>query len=169
MAGPPNVQCVGAQRASLLALSRNEKALGGNVADTGVDMSQRNIDLHSRGAAAINAREVPEELLAPGFRMENGVATAIENTYHGAAGWREWMSDLFEVFAEGARYEIEEVIADGDDFVVAMVRVVGRAASSRVPLVFRWSTVVWFHNGKATRVVGYTSPGEALEAVGLHQ
>jgi len=134
-----------------------------------VSMSQYNIDLHSRGAAAINAREVPEDLLAPGFRIENYVTAVTDNTYYGAAGWREWMSDLFDIFAPGVRYETEEIIADGDDFVAAAVRLVGRGARSGMPIVFRWSTVVWFHNGRATRVVGYTSAREALEAVGLHE
>jgi ketosteroid isomerase-like protein len=132
-------------------------------------MSQRNIDLHRRMAVAINAREVPEELLAPGFRMENRVTAAVAETYYGAAGWREWMSDLFEVFAEGARYETEEIIADGDDFVVTTLRIFGRSTHSGMPLAFRLSTVVWFHDGKASSAVAYTSLREALQAVGLHE
>ena len=134
-----------------------------------VSMSQRNIDLHRRLAAAINAREVPEELLAPGFRMENHVTAAVGETYYGAAGWREWMSDLFEVLGEEARYETEEIIADGDDFVVTTLRIFGRSAHSGMPLVFCLSSVVWFHDGKATRAVAYASSREALEAVGLHE
>ena len=109
---------------------------GGDVGGYWVSMSQRNIDLHRRLAAAINAREVPEELLAPGFRMENHVTAAVGEMYYGAAGWREWMSDLFEVLGEEARYETEEIIADGDDFVVTTLRIFGRSAHSGMPLVF---------------------------------
>jgi len=34
-------------------------------------MSQHNVDLFRRSVAATNAREVPEEILAADFRIEN--------------------------------------------------------------------------------------------------
>ena len=77
------------------------------------------------------------------------------------------MSDLFEEFADGARYEVEEIVADREDFVVAMVRVVGRSAHSAKPLILRWASVMWFHNGLATRIAGYANRDRAVEAVGL--
>ena len=130
-------------------------------------MSQRNIELHDLGVAAVNARRVPEDLLAPDFRLENRVTAVTDHTYCGATGWREWMSDLFDVFSDGARYEVEEIIADGEDFVAAMLCVPGRGARSGLPLVFRWAGVTWFEDGKATRAVGYATRREALQAVGL--
>ena len=130
-------------------------------------MSERVLDLHRRGAEAIRAREVPVDLLAPGFRMENRVTAVTDNTYHGADGWREWMGDMFDVFADGARYEVEEIVADGDDFVVAMLCVSGFGARSGQPLDFRWASVTWFRGEQAIRAVGYTSRDDALEAVGL--
>jgi ketosteroid isomerase-like protein len=132
-------------------------------------MSQRNIDLWYRAVAAINAREVPMSLLAPELRMENLVTAVSDKTYHGTAGFRDWMNDLFDGFAEGALFEIEEIVADGDDFVVGLVRVVGRGARSGAPLVLRWVNVNWFRDGKATRSVGYASRREALKAVGLRK
>ena len=130
-------------------------------------MSQRNIDLHSRGAEAANARRVPEDLLAPGFRMENRVTAVTDHTYHGADGWREWMGDLFDVFAAGARYEVEEILAAGEDYVAAILCVSGLGVRSGLPLSFRWASVTWFRDGKAVRAVGYADRAEALEAVGL--
>jgi hypothetical protein len=106
-------------------------------------MSQRNIELHNLGAAAVNARQVPEDLLAPDFRLENRVTAVTDHTHCGTAGWREWMSDLFDVFSHGAR------------------------SRSGMPLVFRWAGVTWFEDGKATRAVGYATRREALQAVGL--
>jgi ketosteroid isomerase-like protein len=132
-------------------------------------MSELNIELHRRGAEAANAREVPEEILASDFRLENRVTAVTDNTYHGASGWREWMSDLFDVFAEGARYGIEEVLAAGEDFVVATFCIDGRGARSGMPLAFRWASVTWFRDGKATRAVGYATRAEALAAVGLDE
>ncbi|HXR29115.1 MAG TPA: nuclear transport factor 2 family protein [Solirubrobacteraceae bacterium] len=130
-------------------------------------MSQRNVEVHDRVVEAVNAREVPEDVLAPGFRMENRASAATDYTYYGARGWNEWMSDLFESFADGARYAVEEIFAVGDDFVVAAFSVIGRGARSGQPLEFRWAGVTWFRDGKAIRAVGYTSRREALEAVGL--
>jgi hypothetical protein len=131
-------------------------------------ISQRNIDVHARMVAAVNTREVPDGLLAPDFRMENHAAAAIDYTYCGATGWREWMSDLFEVFAEGACYGVDELIAAGDDFVAAMFCVVGPSAHSGKWLEFCWAGVTWFRDGKATRAVGHASRVAALKAVELH-
>jgi ketosteroid isomerase-like protein len=157
------------RRTRLGAIVREVASIEPCEADTPSSMSQRNIELHSRGAAAANAREVPLDLLAPGFRMENRVTAVTDNSYHGADGWREWMSDLFDVFADGARYEVEEIIAAGEDFVAAMLCVTGRGARSGLAITFRWAGVTWFRDGMATRAVGYATRGEALEAVGLHE
>jgi hypothetical protein len=130
---------------------------------------QGNLDVHERAVAAVLAREVPEEILAPRFCIENRVSAVTDYVYHGAMGWRDWMNDVFEVFAEGALYEVEDVIADGDDFIVAMFRITGQGARSQMPLELRWVGVTWFRNGKVTRAVGYRSRREALEAVGLER
>jgi ketosteroid isomerase-like protein len=130
---------------------------------------QGNLEVHERAIAAVRAREVPEEILAPRFCMENRVSAVTDYVYHGAMGWRDWMNDVFEVFAEDAVYEVEEVIADGDDFIVAMFRIAGHGARSRMPLELRWVGVTWFRNGKLTRAVGYRSRRQALEAVGLER
>jgi hypothetical protein len=134
-------------------------------------MSQENIDLLMQAARAIGSREVSHELaerlLAPGFRMENLSTALTERTYHGAEGVREWIRDTFEVVDENARYEVEEILVDNQDFVVARVGIVGHGARSAVPVAMRWVNVTWFQDGKMTRTAGYLSRGEALKAVGL--
>ena len=134
-------------------------------------MSHENIELHHRAVAAINAREFPDELFmelcGPEFRMENTSTAVTDKTYYGAEGVREWIADFFEAFDQDACHEIEEIVADGDDFVVSVVRFVGRGARSGAPLVLRWVSVTWFDKGKMTRAVGYLSRRQALEAVGL--
>ncbi len=90
-------------------------------------MSESNVEVGERFVAAMNAREISDELagelLAPGFRMENkNVSTAIsDKTYYGVEGVRDWMRDFFEAFDDDAIFEIEEVIAHGESFVVASV------------------------------------------------
>jgi ketosteroid isomerase-like protein len=128
-------------------------------------MSQENIELYRRLHEALNEREAPEALIAEDFLMEN-ISTAVTGrTYFGAAGWRAGRSDLFEVFDEGASFVVEEIIADGDDFVVGRVALVGTGALSGAPLDLRWISVGWFPDGKATRTVGYASRREALAGV----
>jgi ketosteroid isomerase-like protein len=116
---------------------------------------------------AANAREVPASLLAPGFYMENHATAVTDYAYHGANGWREWMDDLFEEFADGARLELEEVIASGEDFVAATFAIRGRGARSGTPLQFRWAGVTWFARGLATRSLGFSDASQALASVGL--
>ena len=145
---------------------RIAEALRTGVPD-GRAIRKRNIEFHTRMVAAVIAREVPVGLLAPDFHMENHAAAAVDYTYWGASGWREWTSDLFEVFAEGPRYRVEELIAAGDDFVAAMFCVDGTSVRSGNWLVFCWAGVTWFRDGKATRAVGYSSRGAALEAAEL--
>jgi ketosteroid isomerase-like protein len=132
-------------------------------------LAQRNIECHRLGAEAANAREVPTELLAPDFRLENRVTAVTDNSYHGTDGWREWMGDLFDVFSADARYEVEEIIAASAEYVAALLCVSGVGARSGQPLSFRWVGVTWFSNGKALRAVGYASRSEALAALGLDE
>ena len=125
------------------------------------------MELHERAVAAINAGQVPEEILASDFCMENRVTAVTDYEYHGASGWRDWMNDLFEVFAEGASYEVQEIIAVGEDYIAAMFCMTGLGAQSALPLEFRWAGVTWFDNGKATRAVGYRDRDHALRAAGV--
>ncbi len=136
-------------------------------------MSQETIELYERDVAALNARAFSDELaaenLAPGFRIENAATAVTDKTYYGAEGVREWVRDIFEGLDEDAQYETEEILADGEDFVVARVRLVGHGARSGAPVELRWVTVTWYEDSKATRAVGYLRRREALNAVGLEE
>ena len=132
-------------------------------------MSRENVDLAYRYGAALNAREIPEELLASDFVMVNATTAVTDKTYHGAAGVLGWKKDLFEAFDAGALLEIKRIVADDDDFVVATVRVSGTGAGSGAPLDLRWAAVFWCRTGRLARVVGYLTRAEALRAVGLDE
>ena len=127
--------------------------------------SQRNIELQGRAVAALNAREVPADLLAPGFFLNNCASAVADYTYRGAGGWRDWMNDTFEEFSESAQMRIEQIIAATEEFVIASFCIDGASARLGTPLAFRWTGVTWFHNGRATRAAGYSTRREALEAV----
>ena len=61
------------------------------------------MDLAYSYGAALNAREVPEGLLAPGFFMVNASTAVTDKTYHGAPGVVGWARDMFEPFDAHAR------------------------------------------------------------------
>jgi ketosteroid isomerase-like protein len=129
------------------------------------------VDLHRRGVAAIDAGELSDrvfaELCTPDFRLENTSTAVTDKTYRGADGVREWRSDFLDAFEPGARHEIDEVIAEGEDYVVSVIHFAGHGVGSGAPLVLRWINVTWFREGRMSRAVGYLSRREALEAVGL--
>lgn len=128
-------------------------------------MTQQNIELQGRAVAALNAREVPGELLAPGFSMKSCASAVADYTYRGAGGWRDWMNDIFEEFSGKALLRIEQIVAASEEFVIASFCIDGASARTGAPLSFRWTGVTWFRNGRATRAAGYSTRGEALEAV----
>jgi hypothetical protein len=135
-------------------------------------VSQENVELFRRIIDAANlppgeVETVLTPLLVPGLRMENATTAVTDKTYYGVAGCLEWRADLAEGFAPGARHEVEEIIADTDDFVVGRQASIGTGARSGAPLHLRWITVMWFEDGRASRTVGYNTRKEALKAVGL--
>jgi ketosteroid isomerase-like protein len=131
-------------------------------------MSQENVAIVERLVAAVNAREqVPDGLLATDFRSESVSTAVTDKTYYGLEGVREWTTDMFEAFEDGAQYETEEILAHGESYVVARVHLAGRGAASGAPLLLRWINVGWFTDGKLSRAAGYANKRDALAAVGL--
>ena len=131
-------------------------------------MSQENINLLYRLADALNAREVPD-FIAPDYRLENVITAVTDKTYIGPDGWRDWMGELLGAFADGARFQIDEIVADGDDYVVVISSLVGRGTTSDAPLQLSWVSAVWFRDGQMIRSSGFRKRHEALEAVGLRE
>jgi ketosteroid isomerase-like protein len=136
-------------------------------------VSEENVELFRRMIETSNVAHgdpsLLEPLLAADYRIENIVTAVTDKTYYGASGSVEWFSDMSEAFATGAEHEVEAIIADGEDFVVARTAFFGVGARSEAPLRLRWIAVTWFANGKATRSVGYAHRADALKAVGLEE
>jgi hypothetical protein len=131
-------------------------------------MSQENVQLVHRLADALNAGEVPE-FISPEHLLVN-VNTAVTNkTYRGRDGWRDWMRDMLGAFADGARMQVDEILAEGEDYVVLTTSIIGRGATSNAPLRLSWASALWFRDGEMIRSEGFLSRREALEAVGLSE
>jgi ketosteroid isomerase-like protein len=132
-------------------------------------MSQENVALAYRYGDALNAREVPDGLLAPGFVMVNADTAVTDGTFRDAAGVILWTRDILDLVEEDSPFFIEEIVAHQDDFVVATVGIEGIAKRSQMPIAFRWAAAFWCRDGRLTRVVGYLQLREALEAGGLRE
>jgi hypothetical protein len=117
-------------------------------------MSQENVDLAYRYGVALNSREVPEDLLVPGFVMVNASTAVTDGTYHGAPGVIKWTRDIFEALDADSRFLIKKIEANEDGYVVATVGINGTGARSEVPIQFSWSAVFWCSEGKLTTCPG---------------
>jgi hypothetical protein len=127
------------------------------------------VDLVYRYGEALNAREVPDGLLAPGFVMVNAETAVTEGSFAGAEGVIDWTRDILDFLEEDKPFFIERIAAHQDDVVVATVGIAGTAERSRLPVSFRWAAAFWCSDGRLTRVVGYLQLREALKAVGLQE
>ena len=131
-------------------------------------MSDEGSRVLRRLVEAINADDLPTDLIAPGFTVTNATTAVTDATYYGYEGALEWRRDFFDV-VDDARFEVVEILARGPDYVAIANRVVGRGASSGAPVDMRWASVLWFSEGRLTRAAGYGTRREALEAVGLRE
>ena len=132
-------------------------------------MSEENVKLAYRYGDALNARDVPDGLLAPGFVMVNADTAVTDGTFHGADGVIKWTRDFLDLLEEKSPFFIEEIVAHQGDFVVATVAIEGTTERSKMPITFRWAAAFWCSDGRLTRVVGYLRVRDALKAVGLEQ
>ena len=129
-------------------------------------MSEANLELVRRLAEAVNSGEVPQDILTEDFELTNATTAVTDATYHGYEGALKWRQDFFDV-VEDAHYEIDEILAENDDYVVIANHLTGRGSSSGAPVDLRWASVFWFREGKIARVAGFNSRRAALGAVGL--
>src|SRR5437899_39155 len=120
-------------------------------------------------ADALTAGELIPEFVASDHLSENVKTAVTDKTYIGPDGLREWRKDMFSAFGEEVRFQVDEVTAEGDDYVVALVSLKGRGAASGAPLDLRWANVSWFRDGMLVRSAGFGRRREDLKAVGLEE
>src|SRR4051794_22049803 len=117
-------------------------------------MSQENVALAYRFTDALNAREMPADLLTPDFVLTNAETVVSDGPYHGADGAIKWARDTLDLIEEERPLVIERIEAHRDDFVVAATLVQGTARLSQIPVAFRWTTALWCAEGRIARVAG---------------
>jgi ketosteroid isomerase-like protein len=128
-------------------------------------MSQEALEIARRFRDAVDAREVPDGLVAEDCEIENLPTAVTDKTYVGPEGARRWMQDMLDAFDEEAVFE-QEILRADDDWVIGLLSIRGHGSSSGLPLELRWAAVMWFRDGLITRAAGFASRREAFAAVG---
>jgi ketosteroid isomerase-like protein len=134
-------------------------------------VSQENVEIVRRGFTALarGGVDAAAELWHPKISWR-----AVENApddvgeMRGIAAARRYVEDWFDTFDEFTS-EPEELIAVGDDQVVAVIHVSGRARVSGIRTETRYASVSTIRDGKVARVREYSTKDEALKAVGLEE
>ena len=87
---------------------------------------------------------------------------------HGPEAVRRYIQDWFDMF-DDLTVVAEELVDAGDDRVVALQRMTGRAKISGIETEIRFSVVYTLRDGKIVQGREYMDKEQALEAVGLRE
>jgi ketosteroid isomerase-like protein len=87
---------------------------------------------------------------------------------HGPEAVRRHIQDWFDMF-DNLTVVVEELVDAGDDRVVAVQRMTGRAKVSGIETEIRFSVVYTLRDGKIVQGREYMDKDKALEAAGLRE
>ena len=134
-------------------------------------MSQENLKIVRDAAAAFN-RGDPDawfEYLADDidYRAAEG-ALDDPGPMHGKDAIRAYMQDWLDLF-DDFKSEPVELVDAGEDQVIAVVRISGRAKLSGVETDLTYAALYTIRDGKVARGREYWTKEQALEAAGLRE
>ena len=134
-------------------------------------MSQENVEIVRDAAAAFNRGDLDAwlEYLADDidYRAVEG-APDDRGPMHGKEAIRPYMQDWLGLF-DDFRSEPVELIDAGEDKVIAVTRISGRAKLSGVETDLTYAAVYTIRDGKIARGREYWTKEQALEAAGLSE
>jgi ketosteroid isomerase-like protein len=133
-------------------------------------MSQENLEAFKRAVEAYNRRDIDGFLdkMDPEVELHGALQALLEReatVYRGHEGVRQWVRNIDEAIAD-IRLELPE-IRDLGDRTVAIGRIRARGKASGAEIESPFGCVVDWKTGKATRVLSFLDPKEALQAAGL--
>jgi ketosteroid isomerase-like protein len=131
-------------------------------------MSQQNVEVARRAFESFNRRDLAGAVAA--FERDAEwmpyLASLEEESYRGRDDiermWREVLRDIPDL-----RMELVRVVADSPETVVLEVEFVGMGKASGADIRTAIFQAASFSDGKITRVQGFRTATEALDAVGL--
>jgi ketosteroid isomerase-like protein len=135
-------------------------------------MSRENVEAFKRGVEAYNRRDIDAflEEIDPEVEWHGALQALLESeapVYRGHEGVRQWVRDIDQALAD-IRLEFSE-IRDLGDRLVAIGRLCARGKASGAETESPFGCLVESKNGKATRVLNFLDPKEALEAAELEE
>ena len=131
-------------------------------------MSQANVVLVQGLYEAFSRGDVDEIVshLDPEAELHSAIVGGAEgNVYRGHAGFRAWYADSFETF-ESFSFDWSE-FRDLGDRVLALGQLQARGRESGVELASEMGWVHTVRRGTLTKIEGFLSHADALEAAGL--
>jgi ketosteroid isomerase-like protein len=134
-------------------------------------MSEENVEIVRASAAAFNRGDLDAWLEYwtddIDYRAVEG-APDEHGPIHGRGALRVYAQDWLDTFDHFRQEPVEQIDA-GDDKVIAVFRVSGRAKLSGVETDLTYATLYTFRDGKIERGREYWTRDEALEAAGLRE
>jgi ketosteroid isomerase-like protein len=133
-------------------------------------MSEENVEVIRDSIAAMNEGDYGRAMghLADDVVLENP-AGVFAGTFRGREAVGEWFGDWFRMFDWNVHNDIREIAEIGDDGVFLVVDLRGRGRRSGVDVEQTFAWLCRLREGKITRMDGYLSREEALEAAGLRE
>jgi ketosteroid isomerase-like protein len=133
-------------------------------------MSRENVEVIRDSVAAMNEGDFERALghLADDVVFE-APAGIRGGTFRGRDAVSEWFADWFRIFDWNVHSDIREIAEIGDDGVLVVADSRGRGRGSGVDVEETFAFLYRFREGKITRMDGYLSREEALEAAGLSE
>ena len=134
-------------------------------------MSQENVEIVRRWFEGLNLGKPSPELCDPEVEIRNWSGSLTEGPYRGHDGLERWWRETHDpdVGVDLRLFQVEEIIDVGDERVVVVQRMTGRARYTGLELDQVWGAVVAVRRGKIASAFGYPTRDEALEAAGLSE
>jgi ketosteroid isomerase-like protein len=133
-------------------------------------VSERNIDLHRRLVAAINAKDSDAfiALCDPDIEIHPTIAAVSGAVYHGHDGVQKWRGDIQEAWGDEFRLEPEAYFDLGDQ-TLAFYLARGRGTQSGLEIGAPHAHVCRWSDGLCVYYKGYPDKRDALVDLGLSE
>jgi ketosteroid isomerase-like protein len=134
-------------------------------------MSQENVEILREAAAAFNRGDLDAWLEYLADDIDHRAAEGAPDDpgpIHGKDAVRAYMRDWLDLF-DDFRAEPIELIDAGEDRVIAVTRISGRAKLSGVETDLTFAALYTIRDGKIARGREYWTKEQALEAAGLRE
>jgi ketosteroid isomerase-like protein len=134
-------------------------------------MSQENVEVVRAFLDAYNRGEldVVFELCTPDVEGYPASVFPEPRPRFGRVAMKAFLEEIGSAWAEPPRYVLTEVVAVGDDRVLARGDWRGRGAASAIESSSEWSIVWTIRDRQIARIAWFSDHNEALEAVGLRE